>query len=100
LNALILAEELGVTRDNAADLVKNSSDPRVRRLLGVEGDFGPSIDLPRTWALDAIKASGNYGEIFNRNPGEQSSLELELGWNAQCACRRGGLSSGLPVRES
>ena len=98
LNALILAEELGVTRENAAELAKNSADPRVRRLLGVEGDFGPSIDLSRTWALDAITASGNYGEIFNRNLGEQSSLDLERGLNAQWSSRPGGLIYGLPVR--
>ena len=98
LNALILAEELGVTRDNVSDLSKNSTDPRVRRLLGSEGDFGPSIDLPRTWAQDAVAASGNYGEIFNRNLGEQSSLDLERGLNAQWSSRPAGLIYGLPVR--
>lgn len=98
LNALILSEELGVTRANAADLAKSSPDPRVRRLLGQEGDFGPSLDLSRTWARDAIAAGGNYGEIFNRNLGAQSSLDLERGLNAQWSSRPGGLIYGLPVR--
>lgn len=98
LNALILAEELGVTRENAADMAKNSADPRVRRLLGDEGDFGPSLDLSRTWAKDAVSAGGNYGEIFNRNLGAQSSLDLERGLNAQWSSRPGGLIYGLPVR--
>lgn len=98
LNALILAEELGVTRANVEELAKNSADPRVRRLLGDEGDFGPSLDLSRTWAKDAIAAGGNYGEIFNRNLGAQSSLDLERGLNAQWSSRPGGLIYGLPVR--
>ncbi len=98
LNALILAEELGVSRDNASALAKTSADPRVRRLLGVEGDFGPSVDLPRTWALDALTASGNYGEIFDRNLGKQSSLDLDRGLNAQWSSRPSGLIYGLPVR--
>ena len=98
LNALILAEELGVTRANVADLGKNSADPRVRRLLGDEGDFGPSLDLSRTWAKDAVSAAGNYGEIFSRNLGSQSSLDLERGLNAQWSSRPGGLIYGLPVR--
>jgi general L-amino acid transport system substrate-binding protein len=98
LNALILAEELGVTRANVADLGKNSADPRVRRLLGDEGDFGPSLDLSRTWAKDAVSAGGNYGEIFSRNLGSQSSLDLERGLNAQWSSRPGGLIYGLPVR--
>ncbi len=98
LNALILAEELGVSRDNASALAKTSGDPRVRRLLGVEGDFGPSVDLPRTWALDALTASGNYGEIFDRNLGKQSSLDLDRGLNAQWSSRPSGLIYGLPVR--
>lgn len=98
LNALILSEELGVTRANVNDLSKNSLDPRVRRLVGVEGDFGPSLDLPRTWAKDAVLAVGNYGEIFNRNLGDQSSLDLERGLNAQWSSRPGGLIYGLPVR--
>lgn len=98
LNALILAEELGVTRANVADLSKNSSDPRVQRLLGDEGDFGPSLELSRTWARDAVSAGGNYGEIFDRNLGRQSSLDLERGLNAQWSARPGGLIYGLPVR--
>lgn len=98
LNALILGEELGVTRSNVSDLAKTSPDPRVRRLLGVEGDFGPSINLSRTWARDAIAAGGNYGEIFNRNLGKQSSLDLERGLNAQWTAQPRGLIYGLPVR--
>ena len=99
LNALILAEELGVTRETVADLAGNSRDPQVRRLLGSEGEFGPVLGLPRTWARDAIAAEGNYGEVFARNLGPTTTLKLERGLNATWNARpRGGLMYGLPVR--
>lgn len=98
LNALILGEELGVTKANVAALERDSQDPRVRRLVGEEGDFGPSLGLPRSWARDAIAASGNYGEIFERNLGQQSALNLARGLNAQWSARPNGLIYGLPIR--
>ncbi|WP_314121445.1 amino acid ABC transporter substrate-binding protein [Brevundimonas sp.] len=98
LNALMLAEELGVTREGASDLVKTATDPRIRRLLGAEGDFGPMLGLSKTWAKDAVSAVGNYGEIFERNLGSQSALDLERGLNAQWNARPAGLIYGLPIR--
>lgn len=98
LNAVILAEELGVTRDNVKSLSKDSRDPRVRRLLGLESDFGAPLGLSKTWAASAVGAVGNYGEIFNRNLGPQSPLDLTRGLNAQWNARPGGLIYGLPVR--
>ena len=98
LNAVILAEELGVTRENAETLAKDSRDPRVRRLLGVEGDYGAMMGLSKTWARNAIGATGNYGEIFDRNLGSQSPLDLARGLNAQWNARPSGLIYGLPIR--
>ena len=98
LNALILAEELGVTAANADQLAKDSRDPQIRRLLGAEGDLGPAMGLSREWAKNAIKASGNYGEIFARNLGPDSSLDLARGLNAQWNARPGGLIYALPIR--
>ncbi len=98
LNALILAEELGVTQANVDDQVESARDPQVRRLLGVEGEFGVRLGLPRDWAARAIKGAGNYGEIFERNLGSQSPLDLARGLNAQWNARPGGLIYGLPVR--
>jgi len=98
LNALILGEELGVTKGNVAELQRDSQDSRIRRLLGEEGEFGPSVGLPRSWARDAIAAGGNYGEIFERNLGQQSALNLARGLNAQWSARPGGLIYGLPIR--
>ena len=98
LNALILAEELGVTRANAAELAENSPDPQIRRLLGVEGDVGPMLGLRKDWAKAAIGAGGNYGEIFSRNVGTDSTLDLTRGLNAQWNARPRGLIYALPIR--
>lgn len=98
LNALILAEELGITAENADQLARESRDPQIRRLLGAEGDLGPTMGLAREWAKNAIKASGNYGEIFARNLGPDSSLDLARGLNAQWNARPGGLIYALPIR--
>ena len=98
LNALILAEELGVTQANVEEQMEASRVPQVRRLLGAEGDFGPRLGLTKTWAADAIEGVGNYGEIFDRNVGSQSPLDLARGLNAQWNARPGGLIYGLPVR--
>ncbi len=98
LNALMLAEELGVTRENAAAQVKETRDPAVRRLLGVDGDYGEMLGLDETWARNAVLAVGNYGQIFERNLGPQSPLDLERGLNAQWNARPAGLIYGLPIR--
>ncbi len=97
-NALILAEELGVTQANVEEQTESSRVPQVRRLLGAEGDFGPRLGLSKTWAADAVEGVGNYGEIFDRNLGSQSPLDLARGLNAQWNARPAGLIYGLPVR--
>ncbi|CAN5393576.1 amino acid ABC transporter substrate-binding protein [soil metagenome] len=98
LNAVILAEELGVTQTNAEAMSKDATDPRVRRLVGLDGDFGARLGLSKTWAIDAVAATGNYGEIFARNLGADSALDLARGMNAQWNARPGGLIYGLPIR--
>ncbi|MFN4297844.1 MAG: amino acid ABC transporter substrate-binding protein [Brevundimonas sp.] len=98
LNALILAEELGVTQENVDDMAASSSDPQVRRLLGVEGGFGAMMGLSDTWARDAVDGVGNYGEVFERNLGTRSSLNLARGLNARWDADPRGLMYGLPVR--
>ncbi len=98
LNALILAEELGVTGANVAELADSSADPQVRRLLGRQGEFGPSLGLRDSWARDAIAAGGNYGEIFARHLGPESPLDLARGLNAQWNARPAGLMYALPIR--
>lgn len=82
LFALVNAEELGVTASTVDDLKTKSKKPDVRRLLGVEGSVGTDMGLDADWAARAIKATGNYGEIFERNLGEQTPLAINRGINA------------------
>jgi len=96
LFALIAAEEYGVTMDNVDDQKANSENPEVRRLLGVEGELGSYISLDPEWAYRAIKAVGNYGEIFERNVGPNTPLGLSRGLNAQW--KDGGLMYAPPFR--
>ncbi len=93
--ALIEAEELGVTQANV-DRMLESPNPAIRRLLGVAGDHGPLMGLDRRWAYNAIKAVGNYGEIFERNLGSGSPIGLRRGLNDLWT--RGGLMYAMPIR--
>ena len=67
LNALINAEEMGITQANALARSKGTENPAVKRLLGQEGKFGEELGLSSDWALNAIQAVGNYGESYERN---------------------------------
>lgn len=93
--ATVNAEELGVTMDNV-DEMKDGDNPAVKRLLGTEGEFGDSIGLGNDWAYNAIKAVGNYGEIFDRNVGPDTPLGIARGVNALWS--KGGLMYGPPIR--
>ena len=80
LYALINAEELGVGKATLDEALQ-SQKPAVRRLLGVEGDFGERLGLTRDWALRAIRAVGNYGEMFETNLGVHSRYAIPRGLN-------------------
>jgi len=96
LNALIAAEELGVSSANIDELVKGTNNPEINRLLGTEGDLGAMLGLSKDWAVNAIKAGGNYGEIFERHIGEATPIGLARGLNAQWT--NGGLLYSPPFR--
>jgi len=93
--AMVDAEELGVNQHNVDDMLKSDA-PDIRRLLGVEGQFGQSLGLTKDWAYRIIKAVGNYGESFERNVGQGSPLKIARGLNALWT--KGGLQYGLPIR--
>ncbi len=97
VNALISAEEAGITMDNVAELGKAAGDnPTVNRMLGTEGDFGSMIGLDAQWAMRAIMAVGNYGEIFDRHIGPDTAIALQRGLNAQW--KDGGILYSAPIR--
>ncbi len=95
VNALIEAEELGITQARV-DGLKASPDPAIQCFLGVGEDLGKSLGLDRDWAARAVKAVGNYGEIFNRNVGADSPLKLPRGLNA--LWNKGGILYAQPLR--
>jgi general L-amino acid transport system substrate-binding protein len=93
--ALITAEEDGVTKANVDEKLK-SDNPDIRRLLGVEGDFGKGLGLTNDWAYRIIKGVGNYGESFDRNVGDGSPIKIKRGLNALWT--KGGLQYAPPIR--
>ena len=97
LNALVSAEELGVTSSNIAELAAApTNNPEVNRLLGTEGQLGSMIGLDANWAANAIAAGGNYGELFEKNIGESTPIGLARGLNAMWT--EGGLIYSPPFR--
>ena len=98
LTALIQAEALNVTQENIETLAQESTDPQVRRLLGLEGDIGRPLGLDGDWARNAIAAGGNYGEIFERNLGPRTALDLSRGLNALWTASPRGLMYADPIR--
>ena len=93
---LIEAEEYGVTQSNVDSMARDSKDPVVGRLLGTTEDTGKLLGLDKDWLVRAIKATGNYGEIFERNVGPKSPLALPRGSNNLWS--KGGLIYAPPVR--
>jgi general L-amino acid transport system substrate-binding protein len=92
---LLEAEEYDISQANV-DALKTSTDPVVGRILGMSEDTGKLLGLDKEWMARAIRATGNYGEIFERNVGPKSALKLPRGannlWN------KGGLMYAPPVR--
>lgn len=96
LNALIGAEEYGITSANIAQLAQGTNSPKINRLLGTEGNLGQMMGLDNEWAVRAISAGGNYGEIFAANIGEGTPIGMARGLNALWT--QGGLIYSPPFR--
>lgn len=95
MNALIAAEELGIAAADA-NAPHDHLDPEMRQFLGLDPGNGAALGLRESWAADVIAAVGNYGEIYARNLGEGSAIQLPRGHNA--LWRDGGLLYALPMR--
>lgn len=91
----INAEELGITSENV-DKMKESDNPNIQRLLGTDGNMGEQLGLPADFGYDIIKEVGNYGEMYNRNVGPGTPLDLERGLNALWT--EGGIMYAPPLR--
>jgi general L-amino acid transport system substrate-binding protein len=95
LFAMLNAEELGISSKTVDDATK-SIQPEIRRLLGVEGNFGEQLGLSKDWVVHIIKQVGNYGEVFDRNVGAGSKLAISRGLNRLWT--KGGIQYAPPVR--
>jgi general L-amino acid transport system substrate-binding protein len=95
-NALLAAEEKGITKANLEEVAASTTDPEIKRLLGLEGDLGAMLGLDAAWAKNAIMAGGNYGEIFETHLGASTPIGLARGLNALWT--QGGLQYAPPFR--
>ena len=95
--AMLNAEELGVTQANVDQMLK-SDNPSIRRLLGVEGDFGTGLGLTNDWAYRIVKAVGNYGESFERNVGMGSPIKIKPRPQRAVDPRRAAIRAADPLK--
>lgn len=96
LFALVNAEELGIDSGNVEELKNKSSNPAIRRLLGIEGNKGKNLGLPNDWAYSIVSQLGNYGEMFERNVGIKTPLKISRGLNR--LWNKGGIMYAPPIR--
>ena len=94
-NVMVAAEENGITSKNI-DSLKDSKNPTIKRILGIEGKMGANLGLNADWAYQVIKQVGNYGEVFERNVGVNTPLKMSRGLNALWT--EGGLQYSPPFR--
>jgi len=95
LFALIEAEDLGIDSQTVSQK-KLQENPAVRRLLGMDGKFGENLGVANEWVANIVMALGNYGEIYERNVGNQSPLNIPRGQNN--IWKKGGLLYSPPFR--
>ena len=93
----VLYEKFGITAANV-DSMKNSKDPEVLRLLGVEGNQGAELGLSKDWAYQIIKQIGNYGEMYERHVGANTPLKLTREGSTNALWTKGGLHYPMPFR--
>jgi len=95
LFGLVTAEELGVTQANVDEMAK-SDKPEFKRAFGTDGNLGEQLGLTKDWFSRVVKAVGNYGEMYDRNVGAGSKLQIARGLNQ--LWNKGGLQYAPPIR--
>ena len=94
--AIFFADEKGITQANVEEVAKTTTNPEIQRVLGVTASLGPDAGLDKKWAFRAIKAVGNFGEIWDRHLGLNTPVGLERDLNKQWT--DGGLLYAPPFR--
>jgi general L-amino acid transport system substrate-binding protein len=95
LFAMVGAEELGMTQKNVDEIAK-SDKPEIKRAVGADGNLGEQLGLTKDWLVRIVKATGNYGESFERNVGSGSKLGIARGLNNLWS--KGGIQYAPPIR--
>jgi general L-amino acid transport system substrate-binding protein len=95
LFGMVGAEELGMTQKNIDEIAK-SDKPEVKRAVGTDGNLGEQLGLTKDWLVRIVKATGNYGESFERNVGSGSKLGIARGLNNLWS--KGGIQYAPPIR--
>ncbi|MDB5418873.1 MAG: lysine-arginine-ornithine-binding periplasmic protein [Phenylobacterium sp.] len=95
---MVLGEELGLRSKTVGQARDTTTDPETRRLLGLDGDYGALLGLPRDWAFQVVRQVGAYDEVFGRNVGPGSALKLDRGLNALWSAPKPGLMYAPPLR--
>jgi len=95
LFAMVGAEELGMTQKNVDEIAK-SDKPEIKRAVGTDGNLGEQLGLTKDWLVRIVKATGNYGESFERNVGSGSKLGIARGLNN--LWNKGGIQYAPPIR--
>lgn len=96
--AMISAEELGLNSANVEDMRNTSVNPEIRRLLGVEGNLHTGVGLPNDWAFNIIKHVGNYGEVYDRNVGASTPVNIPRDGSLNALWTNGGMIYSPPFR--
>jgi general L-amino acid transport system substrate-binding protein len=91
-----VAELHGITQDNVDQVMETATDAEVTNRLGKTGTLGADMGLDNEFAVRAIKAAGNYGEIYDRHVGPDTPMGLPRGINALWV--DGGLQYAPPFK--
>ena len=96
--ALFAAEEYGINQTNIdfkhQEAKQNENLTSLRRFLGIDGRLGEKLGLPNDFVVKVIKTTGNYGEIYNRHLGKDSTVYIPRGRNN--SYKNGGLLISPP----
>jgi len=94
--ATFFAEEKNITSANVDQVKASTTNPEIKRFLGLEGDLGTKLGLSNDWAYNIVKQVGNYAEIYDRNLGPNTKTYIPRGLNSLYT--NGGLLYSSPFR--
>ena len=98
LNAMIEAEEFGLSQSNVKTTCAMTSNPVVARLCGKEGATGAGLNLGESWSYDIVSMVGNYGDVYEKHVGADTSVGLARAGSPNASYKNGGVLYAPPAR--